>query len=160
MRHLAEAHPLCHPLCPVSSRLAWKPSICDPLSGVPPPPWLVFPPELPLALGPSLHLGPVPGDGSACVRLCLLQGWAQGRWLLRTQHPSAETEPLRGRESRGIPAPTAQLFPASPSHTRLFYRYQDLAPQLVPLDYTSSPDVKVPYELISSMPELKVCLAV
>ncbi|XP_055286686.1 calcium and integrin-binding family member 3 [Moschus berezovskii] len=39
---------------------------------------------------------------------------------------------------------------------RLFYRYQDLAPQLVPLDYTSCPDVKVPYELIGSMPELKV----
>uniref|UniRef100_A0AAA9TDG0 Calcium and integrin binding family member 3 n=2 Tax=Bos TaxID=9903 RepID=A0AAA9TDG0_BOVIN len=38
---------------------------------------------------------------------------------------------------------------------RLFYRYQDLAPQLVPLDYTSCPDVKVPYELIGSMPELK-----
>ncbi|XP_045407136.1 calcium and integrin-binding family member 3 isoform X2 [Lemur catta] len=38
---------------------------------------------------------------------------------------------------------------------RLFYRYQDLAPQLVPLDYTSYPDVKVPYELIGSMPELK-----
>uniref|UniRef100_A0A8D0JT24 Calcium and integrin-binding protein 1 n=1 Tax=Sus scrofa TaxID=9823 RepID=A0A8D0JT24_PIG len=38
---------------------------------------------------------------------------------------------------------------------RLFYRYQDLAPQLVPLDYTSCPDVKVPYELIGGMPELK-----
>ncbi|KAB0366373.1 hypothetical protein FD754_010529 [Muntiacus muntjak] len=38
---------------------------------------------------------------------------------------------------------------------QLFYRYQDLAPQLVPLDYTSCPDVKVPYELIGSMPELK-----
>ncbi|XP_029772506.1 calcium and integrin-binding family member 3 isoform X1 [Suricata suricatta] len=38
---------------------------------------------------------------------------------------------------------------------RLFYRYQDLAPQLVPLSYTSRPDVKVPYELIGSMPELK-----
>eukprot|EP00069_Balaena_mysticetus_P006067 bmy_18562T0 len=37
----------------------------------------------------------------------------------------------------------------------LFYRYQDLAPQLVPLDYTSYPHVKVPYELIGSMPELK-----
>uniref|UniRef100_A0A8C6QGD9 Calcium and integrin binding family member 3 n=1 Tax=Nannospalax galili TaxID=1026970 RepID=A0A8C6QGD9_NANGA len=37
----------------------------------------------------------------------------------------------------------------------LFYRYQDLAPQLVPLDYTSCPDVKVPYELIGTMPELK-----
>uniref|UniRef100_A0A8C3G9N9 Calcium and integrin binding family member 3 n=1 Tax=Cyclopterus lumpus TaxID=8103 RepID=A0A8C3G9N9_CYCLU len=32
----------------------------------------------------------------------------------------------------------------------------DLAPQLVPLDYTSHPDVKLPYELIGSMPELKV----
>ncbi|ELK26688.1 Calcium and integrin-binding family member 3 [Myotis davidii] len=39
--------------------------------------------------------------------------------------------------------------------TGLFYRYQDLAPQLVPLDYTSCPDVKVPYELIGTMPELK-----
>ncbi|KAB0406408.1 hypothetical protein E2I00_010172 [Balaenoptera physalus] len=38
---------------------------------------------------------------------------------------------------------------------RLFYRYQDLAPQLVPLDYTSYPHVKVPYELIGNMPELK-----
>lgn len=39
---------------------------------------------------------------------------------------------------------------------RLFDRYRDLAPQLVPLDYTSHPDVKLPYELIGSMPELKV----
>ncbi|KAM7400294.1 hypothetical protein PAMA_004814 [Pampus argenteus] len=38
---------------------------------------------------------------------------------------------------------------------RLFYRYRDLAPQLVPLDYTNHPDVKLPYELIGSMPELK-----
>ncbi|KAM4557324.1 calcium and integrin-binding family member 3 isoform X1 [Cyprinodon tularosa] len=38
---------------------------------------------------------------------------------------------------------------------RLFYRYRDLAPQLVPLDYTNQPDVKLPYELIGSMPELK-----
>uniref|UniRef100_A0A8C9R6J8 Calcium and integrin binding family member 3 n=1 Tax=Scleropages formosus TaxID=113540 RepID=A0A8C9R6J8_SCLFO len=39
--------------------------------------------------------------------------------------------------------------------SRLFHRYRDLAPQLVPLDYTSKPDVKLPYELIGSMPELK-----
>lgn len=39
---------------------------------------------------------------------------------------------------------------------RLFHRYHDLAPQLVPLDYTEQPDVKLPYELIGSMPELKV----
>uniref|UniRef100_A0A8C5GFZ6 EF-hand domain-containing protein n=1 Tax=Gouania willdenowi TaxID=441366 RepID=A0A8C5GFZ6_GOUWI len=38
---------------------------------------------------------------------------------------------------------------------KLFYRYRDLAPQLVPLDYTNHPDVKLPYELIGSMPELK-----
>lgn len=50
-------------------------------------------------------------------------------------------------------------FKVFPQHlSRLFYRYQDLAPQLVPLDYTNSPDVKVPYELISTMPELKVQL--
>ncbi|MGH0190005.1 UNVERIFIED_CONTAM: hypothetical protein FKN15_041490 [Acipenser sinensis] len=50
--------------------------------------------------------------------------------------------------------------PSNPSgsftfFSRLFHRYRDLAPQLVPLDYTSKPDVKLPYELITSMPELK-----
>ncbi|XP_076847419.1 calcium and integrin-binding family member 3 [Brachyhypopomus gauderio] len=38
---------------------------------------------------------------------------------------------------------------------RLFHRYRDLAPHLVPLDYTSQPDVRVPYEFIGCMPELK-----
>ncbi|KAK2542144.1 Cib3 [Columba guinea] len=38
---------------------------------------------------------------------------------------------------------------------RLFDRYRDLAPQLVPLDYTGKPAVTLPYELIGSMPELK-----
>ncbi|OXB58723.1 hypothetical protein ASZ78_010609 [Callipepla squamata] len=38
---------------------------------------------------------------------------------------------------------------------RLFYRYRDLAPQLVPLDYTTKPNVALPYQLIGSMPELK-----
>ncbi|XP_016426604.1 calcium and integrin-binding family member 3-like [Sinocyclocheilus rhinocerous] len=38
---------------------------------------------------------------------------------------------------------------------RLFHRYRDLAPQLVPLDYTNQPEVRLPYELIGSMPELK-----
>ncbi|XP_066461141.1 calcium and integrin-binding family member 3-like [Eleutherodactylus coqui] len=38
---------------------------------------------------------------------------------------------------------------------RLFHRYRDLAPQLVPDDYTNKPDVRIPYELIASMPELK-----
>lgn len=42
------------------------------------------------------------------------------------------------------------------SFPRLFHRYRDLAPQLVPLDYTTGPDVRLPYELIGSMPELKV----
>lgn len=54
--------------------------------------------------------------------------------------------------------PSASSSRCFPPHPRLFYRYQDLAPQLVPLDYTSCPDVKVPYELIGSMPELKVCV--
>eukprot|EP00076_Gallus_gallus_P034664 XP_025000202.1 calcium and integrin-binding family member 3 isoform X3 [Gallus gallus] len=40
-------------------------------------------------------------------------------------------------------------------HIRLFYKYRDLAPQLVPLDYTDKPNVTLPYELIGSMPELK-----
>lgn len=55
-----------------------------------------------------------------------------------------------------LPMPSPSPARCFPPRTRLFYRYQDLAPQLVPLDYTSSPDVKVPYELIGSMPELKV----
>ncbi|NXQ29252.1 CIB3 protein, partial [Alaudala cheleensis] len=38
---------------------------------------------------------------------------------------------------------------------RLFSRYRDLAPQLVPQDYSHSPAVSLPYELIGSMPELK-----
>uniref|UniRef100_A0A8C5TAP6 EF-hand domain-containing protein n=1 Tax=Malurus cyaneus samueli TaxID=2593467 RepID=A0A8C5TAP6_9PASS len=38
---------------------------------------------------------------------------------------------------------------------RLFYRYRDLAPQLVPLDYRGRPAVTLPYGLIASMPELK-----
>uniref|UniRef100_A0A672QSC4 Calcium and integrin binding family member 3 n=1 Tax=Sinocyclocheilus grahami TaxID=75366 RepID=A0A672QSC4_SINGR len=42
------------------------------------------------------------------------------------------------------------------SFLRLFHRYRDLAPQLVPLDYTNQPEVRLPYELIGSMPELKV----
>ncbi|XP_039371401.1 calcium and integrin-binding family member 3 isoform X1 [Mauremys mutica] len=41
------------------------------------------------------------------------------------------------------------------SKARLFYRYRDLAPQLVPLSYIDKPDVKLPYELIGSMAELK-----
>ncbi|XP_051894208.1 calcium and integrin-binding family member 3-like [Pristis pectinata] len=45
--------------------------------------------------------------------------------------------------------------PATCSDGRLFQRYRDLAPQLVPLDYTDNPDVKIPYELIGNMPELK-----
>ncbi|KAM9817452.1 calcium and integrin-binding family member 2-like [Neosynchiropus ocellatus] len=38
---------------------------------------------------------------------------------------------------------------------RLHGRYRELAPHLVPLDYTNNPDVKVPLSLITSMPELK-----
>lgn len=64
------------------------------------------------------------------------------------------------REEGQVPSLPSSPKPSRCVHpyTRLFYRYQDLAPQLVPLDYTSCPDVKVPYELIGSMPELKVCL--
>uniref|UniRef100_A0A672HH80 EF-hand domain-containing protein n=1 Tax=Salarias fasciatus TaxID=181472 RepID=A0A672HH80_SALFA len=50
---------------------------------------------------------------------------------------------------------TAQQLDAYQVCAPLFNRYRDLAPQLVPLDYTNQPDVKLPYELIGSMPELK-----
>lgn len=39
---------------------------------------------------------------------------------------------------------------------RLHARYRELAPHLVPLDYTNNPDIKVPMTLIVTMPELKV----
>ncbi|RXN15310.1 calcium and integrin-binding family member 2 [Labeo rohita] len=34
-------------------------------------------------------------------------------------------------------------------------RYHELAPHLVPMDYTNDPDVKIPLALIVNMPELK-----
>jgi len=39
-------------------------------------------------------------------------------------------------------------------------RYHELAPHLVPMDYTNDPDVKIPLALIVNMPELKVILTV
>lgn len=39
---------------------------------------------------------------------------------------------------------------------RLHSRYRELAPHLVPLDYTNNPDITVPSSLIVTMPELKV----
>ncbi|KAK3526020.1 hypothetical protein QTP70_012785 [Hemibagrus guttatus] len=38
---------------------------------------------------------------------------------------------------------------------RLHGRFHELAPHLVPMDYTNDPDVKVPLSLIVNMPELK-----
>ncbi|XP_010767015.1 calcium and integrin-binding family member 2-like isoform X1 [Notothenia coriiceps] len=38
---------------------------------------------------------------------------------------------------------------------RLHGRYRELAPHLVPLDFTNRPDIRVPPTLIVSMPELK-----
>uniref|UniRef100_A0A8C1KGX8 Calcium and integrin-binding family member 2 n=2 Tax=Cyprinus carpio TaxID=7962 RepID=A0A8C1KGX8_CYPCA len=40
-------------------------------------------------------------------------------------------------------------------HCSLHGRYHELAPHLVPMDYTNDPDVKVPLALIVNMPELK-----
>ncbi|XP_051979144.1 calcium and integrin-binding family member 2-like isoform X2 [Xyrauchen texanus] len=40
-------------------------------------------------------------------------------------------------------------------HSSLHGRYHELAPHLVPMDYTNDPDVKVPLALIVNMPELK-----
>ncbi|KAL7980357.1 hypothetical protein Chor_014686 [Crotalus horridus] len=38
---------------------------------------------------------------------------------------------------------------------RLHGRYHELAPNMVPMDYTKNPDVKLPLQLIENMPELK-----
>lgn len=45
-------------------------------------------------------------------------------------------------------------------HCSLHGRYHELAPHLVPMDYTNDPDVKIPLALIVNMPELKVILTV
>ena len=39
---------------------------------------------------------------------------------------------------------------------RLHGRYHELAPHLVPMDYTKEPDCKLPLALIVAMPELNV----
>lgn len=41
-------------------------------------------------------------------------------------------------------------------YSRLHGRYHELAPHLVPMDYTKDPDCKLPLALIVNMPELKV----
>lgn len=41
-------------------------------------------------------------------------------------------------------------------YSRLHGRYHELAPHLVPMDYTNEPDCKLPLALIVNMPELKV----
>uniref|UniRef100_H2LTA6 Calcium and integrin-binding family member 2 n=1 Tax=Oryzias latipes TaxID=8090 RepID=H2LTA6_ORYLA len=41
------------------------------------------------------------------------------------------------------------------SFCRLHGRYHELAPHLVPMDYTNEPDCKIPLALIVNMPELK-----
>lgn len=41
---------------------------------------------------------------------------------------------------------------------RLHGRYHEMAPNVVPMDYTKDPDVKLPMQLIINMPELKVSL--
>ncbi|XP_043932247.1 calcium and integrin-binding family member 2-like [Protopterus annectens] len=40
-------------------------------------------------------------------------------------------------------------------YCRLHSRYHELAPNIVPMDYTNDPDVKLPIQLIINMPELK-----
>ncbi|XP_043536086.1 calcium and integrin-binding family member 2 isoform X1 [Chiloscyllium plagiosum] len=39
---------------------------------------------------------------------------------------------------------------------RLHGRYHEMAPHIVPMDYTNEPDVKIPIQLITNMPELKM----
>lgn len=93
----------------------------------------------------------------------LVSCWARSTVTSPPGAPSRASQAVSvGLRPRPQPADfgDSASFKVFPQHllSRLFYRYQDLAPQLVPLDYTNSPDVKVPYELISTMPELKVQL--
>ncbi|XP_051495935.1 calcium and integrin-binding family member 3 [Apus apus] len=67
--------------------------------------------------------------------------------------PAGPDEPRPPREGAGMREDCT--FFTRKEILRLFYRYRDLAPQLVPLDYTHKPEVTLPYELIGSMPELK-----
>ncbi|XP_067348557.1 calcium and integrin-binding family member 2-like isoform X2 [Channa argus] len=61
-----------------------------------------------------------------------------------------------GSFSRAGWATSRQPSPRSSSRRiRLHGRYRELAPHLVPLDYTNNPEIRVPLTLIVTMPELK-----
>ncbi|XP_063053976.1 calcium and integrin-binding family member 2 [Engraulis encrasicolus] len=62
--------------------------------------------------------------------------------------------PLQSRRAAHA-APLQNLTLISIIGQRLHGRYHELAPHLVPMDYTNDPDVKVPLALIVNMPELK-----
>lgn len=72
------------------------------------------------------------------------------------RRPLVKQETREERAGKGQRAVPRGLRNSSPFPSRLFHRYRDLAPQLVPPDYTDRPEVTLPYELIGSMPELKV----
>ncbi|XP_025965971.1 calcium and integrin-binding family member 2 isoform X2 [Dromaius novaehollandiae] len=54
-------------------------------------------------------------------------------------------EILRMTHQKGMPFPCPKLHG----------RYHEMAPNVVPMDYTKDPDVKLPMQLIINMPELK-----
>uniref|UniRef100_A0A8V0ZXB9 Calcium and integrin-binding family member 2 n=5 Tax=Aves TaxID=8782 RepID=A0A8V0ZXB9_CHICK len=64
------------------------------------------------------------------------------------------------REPRAAPRPTRSsrrdcTFFTRKEILRLHGRYHEMAPNVVPMDYTKDPDVKLPMQLIINMPELK-----
>ncbi|XP_059927153.1 calcium and integrin-binding family member 2-like isoform X1 [Gadus macrocephalus] len=73
----------------------------------------------------------------------------QLEWVTSKQRlPMNSSKPIR----------TALSFPEKRSYGELALlhgRYRELAPHLVPLDYTNNPDIKLPLSLLVSMPELK-----
>uniref|UniRef100_A0A8V0ZS58 Calcium and integrin-binding family member 2 n=1 Tax=Gallus gallus TaxID=9031 RepID=A0A8V0ZS58_CHICK len=64
------------------------------------------------------------------------------------------TDPILQEQSVPARIPTGSSSPR-PCAPRLHGRYHEMAPNVVPMDYTKDPDVKLPMQLIINMPELK-----
>ncbi|XP_050568982.1 calcium and integrin-binding family member 2 isoform X2 [Cygnus atratus] len=88
-----------------------------------------------------------PGPGSAVRMRCL-------------SRPALVVVPLRWRRrgsgwSPSDPGAVDCTFFTRKEILRLHGRYHEMAPNVVPMDYTKDPDVKLPMQLIINMPELK-----
>ncbi|XP_059191931.1 calcium and integrin-binding family member 2 isoform X2 [Centropristis striata] len=75
-------------------------------------------------------------------------------WVLHEKQISLQL--LDSTDRPPSPAPTQDCtFFTRKEILRLHGRYHELAPHLVPMDYTNEPDCKLPLALIVNMPELK-----